>query len=97
MTFPSPSLPQKLNFPCHVLLLAFIEFSTSFQIATLITNSELRLASELVNGLIQPVKLLPILCFNGYLFQNMFCQCRQAESIEAVATDQEIQEMGPIQ
>ena len=93
MTFPSPSLPQKLNFPCHVLLLAFIEF----QIATLITNSELRLASELVNGLIQPVKLLPILCFNGYLFQNMFCQCRQAESIEAVATDQEIQEMGPIQ
>ena len=68
-----------------------------FQIATLLTHGELRLASNLVSGLIQPVKLLSILCLNGYLFQNLYCQCqRQSKSIEAVATNEEIQEMGSI-
>ena len=53
------------------------------------TNTEIPLAASLVPGLFQTVKILPVLSFNGFVFQNLYSEC--GGTVEKVSSHDELE------
>ena len=53
------------------------------------TNTEIPLAASLVPGLFQTVKILPVLSFNGFVFQNLYSEC--VGTVEKVSSHDELE------
>ena len=52
-------------------------------------NTEIPLAASLVPGLFRTVKILPVLSFNGFVFQNLYSEC--GGTVENVSSHDELE------